>query len=117
MGYSLFTVGVWVRAVLIGGCGFAVVMLLANTHLYATALVVAGIGALIALDLARSVARADRMLALFIDGLAAQDWERPSRSAQGASGFRRLIGAMDGAVTRLNTGRAAYQRRVEYLQG
>lgn len=116
MGYSRFTLGIWLRAVLIGICGFGVALLLARTQLYATALVLAAVGALLALDLARLVVRADRMLSLFIDGLAAGDWERPSRSAPGASGFDRLIGALDRAVGRLNDGRARQQRQLEYLQ-
>src|SRR3569833_3438184 len=75
---------------------FAVLDLLATQHLYATAIVLGAVAALILADLARYVARGDRMLERFVEGLAAGDLQRPVR---GAAGFGRLRGAIDRAVT------------------
>ena len=83
----MFSVGIGVRAALVGVIAFAILQLLATQHLYATAIVLSGIAALILVDLARYVSKGDRMLERFVEGLAAGELERPAR---GASAFRRL---------------------------
>jgi len=92
---------------------FAVLDLLATQHLYATAIVLGAVAALILADLARYVARGDRMLERFVEGLAAGDLQRPVR---GAAGFGRLRGAIDRAVTALDAARLRPQQQIDHLQ-
>ena len=76
---SMFALALAVRAVLIGGLAWGAIELVARAHYYATALVLAGLAVLVAVDLARSVTVADRMLKTFADGLAAGAVDRPAR--------------------------------------
>ena len=109
----MFAVGIGVRASLVGAIAFAILELLTTQHLYATAIVLSGIAALILVDLARYVARGDRMLERFVEGLAAGELERPAR---GASGFKRLRGAIERAVTALDAARLRPQQQIDHLQ-
>jgi two-component system nitrogen regulation sensor histidine kinase NtrY len=109
----VFAVGIGVRASLIGVIAFAILQLLTIQHLYATAIVLSGIAALILVDLARYVARGDRMLERFVEGLAAGELERPAR---GAGGFERLRSAIERAVTNLDSARLRPQRQIDHLQ-
>jgi len=109
----VFAVGIGVRASLVGMIAFAILELLATQHLYATAIVLGAIAALILVDLARYVSRGDRMLERFVEGLAAGELERPLR---GATGFRRLRGAIDRAVTALDAARLRPQQQIDHLQ-
>ena len=70
-----------------------------------TALILAGVAGLVVLDLMREVGRADRQLAEFVDGLAAESFDRPWR---GAAGFAALTTAMDSAATDLQGGAGAW---------
>ncbi|HEY2402028.1 MAG TPA: hypothetical protein VGI23_16860, partial [Steroidobacteraceae bacterium] len=63
----MFSVGIGVRASLVGAIAFAILELLATQHLYATAIVLGGIAALILIDLARYVSKGDRMLERFVE--------------------------------------------------
>lgn len=109
----MFSVGIGVRAALVGVIAFAILQLLATQHLYATAIVLSGIAALILVDLARYVSKGDRMLERFVEGLAAGELERPAR---GASGFGRLRGAIERAVTALDAARVRPQQQIDHLQ-
>jgi two-component system nitrogen regulation sensor histidine kinase NtrY len=109
----VFSVGIGVRAALVGVIAFAILQLLATQHLYATAIVLSGIAALILVDLARYVSKGDRMLERFVEGLAAGELERPAR---GASGFGRLRGAIERAVTALDAARVRPQQQIDHLQ-
>jgi signal transduction histidine kinase len=111
--HTVFAVGIAVRASLVGAIAFAILELLATQHLYATAMVLGAIAALILVDLARYVSRGDRMLERFIDGLAAGELERPAR---GAIGFGRLRGAIERAVTALDAARIRPQQQIDHLQ-
>jgi nitrogen fixation/metabolism regulation signal transduction histidine kinase len=112
-GASLYSLGLAVRAGTIAALVFGVVQLLATYHLYATALVVSGVAVLVFLDLRQAVARADRALGRFVDGLANEDFDRAGR---GAAGFAVFAVAMDQAAARLQAVRAERQRRIDYLQ-
>ncbi|HEX3407543.1 MAG TPA: PAS domain-containing protein, partial [Caulobacteraceae bacterium] len=107
-----FAAGVAVRAALIGALAFAAVALAAWPHYYATAAILVGAGGLVALDLARSAAAADRTLAQFVDGLFAEGYDRPGRRP----GAGRLGAAIDRALGELAALRAERQRRLDYLQ-
>lgn len=111
-----YSLGIAVRAALLGVGAFAILQLLATQRLYATALVVAAAAAVLVFELRRHVAKSDRMLAQFVAGLAAGDFERPSRDAAATRGFRRLADAIDRAATSLSTSRVSQQRQVESLQ-
>lgn len=111
LGAGGFAVGAGLRAALIGGLAYAAV-LAASRQLYATALVLAALAVLVGLDLARSAAAADRVLAQFVDGLMAEGDERPIT----APGLRRLADAMDRALARLSRARAERQQRIDYLE-
>ena len=76
-----YSLGIALRAALLGAGAFAILQLLATQRLYATALVVAAVAAVLVFELRRHVARSDRMLAQFVAGLAIGDFERPSRDA------------------------------------
>jgi signal transduction histidine kinase len=109
----VFAVGIGVRAALVGALAFAILELLATQHLYATAIVLSAIAALLLIDLARYVSRGDRMLERFVEGLAAGELERPVR---GVNGFARLRGAIDRAVTALDAARVRPQQQIDHLQ-
>lgn len=111
-----YSVGIAVRAALLGAGAFAILQLLATQRLYATALVVAVVAAVLVFELLHHVARGDRMLAQFVTGLAAGDFERPSRDAAATRGFRALADAVDRAATALSASRVSQQRQVESLQ-
>jgi two-component system, NtrC family, nitrogen regulation sensor histidine kinase NtrY len=110
---TVFAAGIGVRASLVGAIAFAILELIATQHLYATAMVLSGIAALILVDLARYVSRGDRMLERFVEGLAAGELERPAR---GAGGFGRLRGAIERAVTALDAARVRPQQQIDHLQ-
>lgn len=109
----MFVVGIGLRASLVGALAFAILQLLATQHLYATALVLSGLAALILVDLARYVSRGERMLARFVEGLAAGELERPAR---GSAGFQSLRGAIERAVTALDAARLRPQQKIDHLQ-
>jgi two-component system nitrogen regulation sensor histidine kinase NtrY len=106
-----FAIGIWVRSLAIGALGFGAIAAGAH-HLYATALVLAGAGAVVGLDIARSAEAADRTLAQFVDGLMAEGAERPVAPA----GVRRLGDAIERAMIRLGAARAQRQQRVDFAE-
>ena len=103
--------GTSLRAVIIAALAFAGFVTLAH-HLYATALIAAAVAAVVALDLARSVAAADRLLAQFVEGLMAEGYERPTPQP----GLQRLGEAIDRALVRLSATRAERHQRIDYLE-
>lgn len=113
---SRFALGVGVRAAVIGALVFVVIQMLATQRLYANALVACAIGAWVLFDLARYVAKGDRMLERFIDGLAAGEFEKPAQHGGGISGFRRLSEALERAVAALKQSRASRQQEIDRLQ-
>ena len=66
---SQFVLEVSIRALTLGGLTTLFIQLVAHTQLYATALVVAGVAAVIVADLARCITRADRRVEYFIESL------------------------------------------------
>ncbi|HLZ83206.1 MAG TPA: ATP-binding protein [Caulobacteraceae bacterium] len=106
-----FAIGVWVRAVLIGALAFGAIEAVAH-HLYATALIVGGVAAVLGLEIARSADSADRMLAQFVSGLTAEGNERPTPSP----GLRRLGGAIEHAFDRLGRARVQRQQRIDFVE-
>ena len=113
MAPASFAVGIGIRASLVGASVFAILELLATQRLYATAIVLSGIAALILVDLARYVSKGDRMLERFVEGLAAGEFEHP---AHGVNGFSRLRGAIERAVTTLDAARLRPQQQIDHLQ-
>lgn len=116
MSAGLYSLGIAVRAALLGAFAFAILQLLATQRLYATALVVAAVAAALVFELRRHVTSGDRMLAQFVAGLAAGDFERPPRDTAATRGFRTLADAIDRAAAALSASRMSQQRQVESLQ-
>ncbi len=103
--------GTAIRAVLIAALAFGAFVAIAH-HLYATALIAAGLAGIIVLDLARAATAADRLLAQFVDGLIAEGYERPTPQP----GLRRLGDAIDRALDKLSATRAERHQRIDYLE-
>ena len=110
-GAAGFALGAAVRAIAISVLAFAV-LATGERHLYATALVLGGVLALVVLDLIRSTRAADRMLAQFVEGLTAEGYERPTTPV----GLRSLGAAIQGALDRLAAVRAERQQRTDFLE-
>ncbi|MFA7645639.1 MAG: HAMP domain-containing sensor histidine kinase [Phenylobacterium sp.] len=111
LGASTFAVGILWRAVLIGGLAFVAVQA-ATRELYATALVLGGLILLVAGDLARAAGATDRILAQFIDGVAAQGYEWPRAPNQ----FADFGAAMACAQGRIEAVRGARQQQIDFLE-
>jgi two-component system nitrogen regulation sensor histidine kinase NtrY len=111
MASSSFAVGVGARAALLGGICFAVLQLLVAHEFYATACVLALVGLVLLAELARYIARTDRLLGDFFDALAAQDFQRPLPPR----GFGMLEASLGRATHALRDARASRQRRIDYL--
>lgn len=116
MDSSRFVLGIGIRTAAIGGIAFAVIQLVAAQRLYASALVLTAIGALVLLDLRRHITSADRLLGRFVDSLATQDFERPANLEQTARGFPNLVGAVDRALTKAAAARAERHRQLDLMQ-
>src|ERR1022692_1427487 len=106
-----FAAGVAAPAAIIGALAFAALTLAAWRHYYATAAILSGVALVIALDLARSAAAADRTFAPIVHGLFAEGYARRGRR----SGAGRLGAAIDRALDGLSRVRAERQRRLDYL--
>jgi nitrogen fixation/metabolism regulation signal transduction histidine kinase len=107
-----FAAGVAIRAAAIGALVFAALWLMVWRQYYATGAILIGVGALIALDIARSAQAIDRTMAQFVDGLFAEGFERPVVRPAGG----RLAVSVERALARLGETRADRQRRLEYFQ-
>jgi nitrogen fixation/metabolism regulation signal transduction histidine kinase len=116
MSAGTYSVGIAMRAALIGAGAFSILQLLTTQQLYATALLVAAIAVALVFELRRHVTRGDRMLAQLVTGLAMGDLERPARNSAGTRGFRDLANAIDRVVVTLGASRASQQRQIEALQ-
>src|SRR5512142_848600 len=101
MGAAGFALGATLRAAGIGLLSFAAFLAL-ERHLWATAVVLLGLAAVIGVDLARSIGAADRTLALFVEGLTAEGYERPSPQP----GLKHVAASMARALDRLAAARA-----------
>ena len=106
------TMAIAARAIALGGAAFAAIWLL-SLHLYATALVVCGLGAVIAGDLMRTVAKSERRLEHFLETLTAGTF--PRRTG-GIAGYPRLTIAIERTAAALNVAREKHDQRVEFLQ-
>src|SRR4051812_26071607 len=106
-----FALGATVRAVAISVLTF-VILIAVQHHLYATVLVLVGVAALIAYDLARSTQAADRVLAQFVEGVSAEGYERPTTPR----GLTDLGDAIQAALDRLAGVRAERQQRTDFLE-
>jgi len=110
-GTGQFVLEVSVRSIALGFLTLLFVELLARTQFYATSLVVAGLAALVILDLARCIGRSDRRVERFIDGLRAGDADVPLQkfTDRGLAPFK------DAAAT-VQAARAGQQQRIDSLQ-
>lgn len=105
-----FALGVFLRAGAIGGLALAAFWALGQ-QFWATALVAAGLAALLAVDLVRSAQAADRMFAQFVDAIAADGLERP----RAPPGLARFAAAVERALDRAAASRAALRQRIDFL--
>lgn len=108
---STFAVGILWRAVLIGGLAFVAVHA-ATGEFYATALVLGALILMVAADLARAAGATDRLLAQFIDGVAAQGYEWP-RAPNQLTGFGAAMGR---AQDRIEAARGVRQQQIDFLE-
>jgi nitrogen fixation/metabolism regulation signal transduction histidine kinase len=117
MGYNrtvmAFSIGLAVRTLLVAGLAFLALWLALGREMYATALVVGAVIALLTAEVARHVASADRLLARFVDTLATEGDERP---AMKEGGTPRLDAAIERALDRVSDARVLRQRRIDYLE-
>jgi two-component system nitrogen regulation sensor histidine kinase NtrY len=110
-GAAGFALGAGLRAIAISVLAFGA-LLAGERRLWATALVLGGVLALVVLDLIRSTRAADRTLAQFIDGLMAEGYERPTTP----TGLSALGVAIGGALDRLASTRAERQQRADFME-
>lgn len=106
-----FALGAALRAVVISVLAFAI-LVATERRLAATAAVLAGVLALVVMDLVRSTRAADRLLAQFVDGVTAEGYERPTIPV----GLQHLGEAIRRALDRLAAGRAERQERTDFLE-
>lgn len=106
-----FALGAALRAIAISVLAFAI-LLAAERGLYATATVLAGVLALVAMDLMRSTQAADRLLAQFVEGVTAEGYERPTIPI----GLQQLGDEIRRALDRLSAARADRQQRTDFLE-
>src|SRR5690349_1688072 len=100
-GPGRFALGASLRAAVMGALAFGV-LLAAERHLWATALLLVAVLLLAGIDLARSATAADRLLAQFIESVTAEGYERPSPQP----GLRQAAGAIERAFDRMAAVRA-----------
>jgi nitrogen fixation/metabolism regulation signal transduction histidine kinase len=106
-----FAFGATLRAAAIGFLAFGA-FLAVERSLWATAVVLGAAGLVIGLDLVRSTTAADRTLAQFIDGLAAEGNERPIPQP----GLKQATAAIQRTLGKLATARVERQRRIDHLE-
>jgi two-component system nitrogen regulation sensor histidine kinase NtrY len=111
VGAAGFALGAGLRAMVISVLAFAGLLAL-QRGLYATAVVLGGLLALVVIDLIRSTRSADRVLGQFVEGLTAEGYERPTTP----TGLTELGGAIQGALDRLAATRAERQQRTDFLE-
>lgn len=111
LGTAAFAAGIAWRAALIGVVA-VIAVVAASAQLYATALVLGVVIVMVGADLARASRSTDRILAQFVDGVAAQGYEWPRAPPQ----LARLGAAMGRAQARLEGVRAERQQRIDFLE-
>src|SRR5438309_4400170 len=84
---SSFALGLAVRAAAIGLLATAAAEVALRGRLFATALVLLGVAAVIGAGLVRAVGTADRLLGDFLSGVAAGTLEPPTGGVRGFPGF------------------------------
>jgi two-component system nitrogen regulation sensor histidine kinase NtrY len=109
---SRFSAGLVARASAFAALAFVAVQLALVQHLYATAVVLAGLAGLAFLSLWRAVTQADRMFARFVEGVTAGEVDRAARTT---GGLRRFADAIDRASETFRVQRVEQQRRIEAL--
>jgi two-component system, NtrC family, nitrogen regulation sensor histidine kinase NtrY len=110
-GAAGFALGAALRAAAISVLAFGALWT-GERRLWATAVVLLGVLALVVLDLMRSIWAADRTLAQFIEGVTAEGYERPTIPP----GLRELGAAIRAALDRLAALRAERQQRTDFLE-
>ncbi|MDP3745880.1 MAG: HAMP domain-containing sensor histidine kinase [Phenylobacterium sp.] len=111
LGTAAFAAGIAWRAALIGVVA-VIAVVAAGAQLYASALVLGVVIVMVGADLARASRSTDRILAQFVDGVAAQGYEWPRAPPQ----LARLGAAMGRAQARLEGVRAERQQRIDFLE-
>jgi nitrogen fixation/metabolism regulation signal transduction histidine kinase len=106
-----FALGAGLRAAVVSALAFGI-LAAGERHLWATAVVLAGVAGLVILDLTRSIRAADRTLAQFVEGVTAEGYERPTTPV----GLRALGEAIQAALDRLAAVRAERQQRADFLE-
>lgn len=101
------------RAVVLAALAYTVIALLAQTQLYATAVVVAGMAAWVVADIARLIARLDRSAEQDFERLAQVGSDIPVASL---ADVPRANEAFERAAYALNAARTGRQQQLEYLQ-
>jgi len=108
-----FTRAVAVRAVIVAGLTYLAIQLFATTHFYATAVLVAGVAALVAVDMGSVISQAARAAERDLERLAIEGSDVPTAAAMST----RLGFSADRAAAVLNAARAERLRHTDFLLG
>lgn len=108
-----FTRAIAVRAVIVAALTYLAIHLFATTHLYATAVLVAGCAALVALDMGNVISQAARAAERDLERLAIEGSDVPL-----APTIRARLGfSADRAAAVLNAARTERLRQIDFLLG
>lgn len=108
---SRFTRAIAVRAVIVGGLAYLAAQLFATTHLYATAVFVVGMAALVAVDMGNVISRAARAAERDLERLAIEGSDMPVPPAMGP----RLGFTADRVAAVLNAARTERLQQLDFL--
>jgi two-component system, NtrC family, nitrogen regulation sensor histidine kinase NtrY len=108
-----FTRAVAVRAVIVAGLTYLAIQLFVTTHLYATAALVAGVAALVAVDMGSVISQAARAAERDLERLAIEGSDVPLAPAMRA----RLGFSADHAAAVLHAARTERLRQIDFLLG
>lgn len=111
--FNPVTLGIVLRALLLGALGFLFAWLLAATRLYATALIVALLAAVVTADMVAVIRRLDREFESLLQALASGTLDAPR---SGRVAFPRSADVIERAANRMAGARAGGQRREGHLQ-
>jgi len=108
-----FTRAVALRAVIVAGLTWLAIQLFVTTHLYATAVFVVGVAALVAVDMGSVISRAARAAERDLERLATEGSDVPLAPAiRARQGF-----SADHAAAVLNAARTERLRQIDFLLG
>src|SRR5579872_3621450 len=105
-----FTRAIAVRAVIVGALACLAAQLFATTHLYATAVFVVGMAALVAVDMGNVISRAARAAERDLERLAIEGSDMPVSPATGP----RLRFTADRVAAALNVARTERLRQLDF---